>query len=328
MPRPPASSPRRRVPTTASLARFGLVVVLPLLLLGCGVQADHTAGAADGDAEASLPTLPPVEERSPDAYDADGCLILSEGRDCGATAEAVDDALAGDERARTLRGFQGPLFVTDLAADVVMVLEETVATTTSGPWAASGLLRNETTSPVVAPVVTAILRGADGSVLGEFEGTVPVAPVRPGEPAPFTVEGDIDAASVEAVEWQVTDAGGEPPPGTRDLELTTYFVEPAGQRAPLGLYFYDESGPGPHPYVLYGSVANLATIDASAPAVVAAWLDDDGRVRAIGESDVVEPDGRPTEQLAPDALADFLITVSGGADGLDAAPLLLWAVSR
>lgn len=328
MPRPPASPRCRRAPTTASLVRFALVVVLSSLLAGCGVQADHTAGAADGDGEASLPTLPPVEERSPDAYDADGCLILSEGRDCGATAGAVDDALAGDESARTLRGFQGPLFVTDLAADVVTVLEETVATTTSGPWTASGLLRNETTSPVVAPVVTATLRGADGAVLGEVAGTVPVAPVRPGEPAPFTIQGEVDAASVEAVEWRVVDAGGEPPPGTRDLELTTYFAEPAGQREPLGLYLYDESGPGPHPYVLYGSIANLADIDATHPAVVAAWLDDDGRVRAIAEGGAVEPDGRPTQQLAPAALSDFLITVTDGADGLDGATLLLWAVSR
>jgi len=325
---PPTFSSGGRARTATSVAGLGLAAILLSVVAGCGIQADHTAGAAGGDAEASLPTLPPVEERLPGAYDDDGCLILSEGRDCGAPADAVDDALAGDESARTLRGFQGPLFVTDLGADVVAVLEDTVNATTSGPWRASGLLRNETTSPVIAPVVTATLRGADGASLGVVDGTVPVAPVRPGEPAPFTIESGVDAANVASVEWRVTDAGGEPPPGTRDLELTTYFAEPAGPREPLGLYFYDESGLGPHPYVLYGSVTDLADIDATQPAVVAAWLDDDGRVRSIVEGAAVDSDGDAIESLAPGRLADFLITVADGAEGLDAAPLLLWGVSR
>lgn len=323
--------PRARAVTERAgraLGGLALMATLVAVLAGCGVQSDHTAGASEGDDQATLPTLPPVEERLPGAYDEDGCLILSEGRDCAASADQLDEALAGDESARTLSGFEGPLFVTDLSAGVVAVLTDTVRTATSGPWQAEGLLRNETTSPVIAPMVTAVLRGADGAELDRVTAAALVAPVRPGEPAPFTLVSDVEAAAVADVDWSVTDDGGEPPAGTRDLELTTYFAEPAGTREALDLYLYQETGRGPFPFVLYGSITDGADVDAVQPTVVAAWLDDDGRVRAVAESAAVDPDGRPSQTLAPGELSDFLLTVSGDADGLDSAPLLLWATSR
>ncbi len=332
-PRPPdRPHARTRCTRRTRCVRLPAVALVALGLLvastGCGVRDDHTAGAGEGDADASLPTLPPVDERLPESYDADGCLVLTDGRDCGATADDIDEALAGDESGRTLVGFQGPLFTTDVSAGVVTVLDDTVAASTSGPWRAQGLVRNETTSPVLAATVTAVLRDAGGAELERVAAVSPVAPVRPGEPAPFVVEATVDAAAVASVEWSAADGGGEPLPGTRDLELTTYFVEPAGDRGPLDLYLYEETGPGPRPYVLYGSVTDLADIDATRPAVVAAWLGDDGRVRAVAEADAVEPDGTVTEVLATGVLADFIVTVEADAAGLDAAPLLLWGVSR
>lgn len=318
------------------VARFGIglaaLAALALGLAGCGVRDDHTAGAVEGDERATLPTLPPAEERLDRLYDENGCLLLSDGPpDCGASAESLDEALAGEGRAatRTLAGFEGPLFVTDVSRDSVLVLEDTVTATTAGAWRASGLLRNETTSPVLAPVVTATLRATDGTELAQARGAVAVAPVRPGEPAPFTIESDIDASTVAAVEWVVADTGVEPTAGTRDLELTTYFVEPAGEREPLDLYLYRETGNGPRPYVLFGSVTDLAGIDTPRPTVVAAWLGEDGRVRAVTEAPAVDPDGSVTTALAPGGSADFLLRVDDSlADGLDSSELLLWAVSR
>lgn len=323
---PPAAARRRSRATTALAAVVTAALVVGLA--GCGVQSDHTAGAAEGGDDATLPTLAPVDERLPGAYDDRGCLVLSEGRDCAASADELDEALAGDESARTLRGFEGPLFVTDVSADVLTVLDDTVSATTTGPWQADGLLRNETTSPVIAPTVSAVLRDVDGAELGRASAVALVAPVRPGEPAPFTLTSDVDASAVAHVDWSVTDGGGEPPAGTRDLELTTYFAQPAGAREPLDLYLYHEAGGGPHPFVLYGSVTDLADVEAPHPTVVAAWLDDDGRVRAVSESSAVDPDGRPTGVLAPGELSDFLLTVADDAEGLDGAPVLLWAASR
>lgn len=305
-----------------------LVVGAVVSAAGCGVRADHRAGAAEGGDDATLPTLPPVDERLPGLYDEDGCLVLSEGRDCGATAADVDEALAGDETARTLAGFQGPLFTADVSADTVAVLEDTVSETTAGPWRAQGLLRNETTSPVATPTVTAVLRDGAGAEIGRVDGTASVAPVRPGEPAPFVLEADVDAVTVASVDWSAADAGGPPPVGTRDLELETYFVEPAGDREALDLYLYQETGPGPRPHVVYGSVTDLADIEAPHPTVVAAWLDGEGRVRAVTEAAAVDPSATATASLAPGELADFLLTVDDEAGGLDAAPMLLWAVSR
>ena len=310
---------------------FGCGVLLALALFavaGCGVRADHTAGAGEGDPEASLPTLPPVEERLPESYDADGCLLLAEGRDCGATAEDLDQALAGDESFRTLAGFQGPLFTTDVSAGALTVLDGTLSVATTGPWRAQGLVRNETTSPVLAPEVTAVLRDGAGAEVGRVTAPALVAPVRSGEPAPFVLESDVDAAAVASVDWSVVDAGGAPPLGTRDLELTTWFVEPAGAREPLTAGLFGESGAGPFPHVVYGSVTNRADVDAPHPAVVGAWLDDAGRVRAVTDSSVVTVDGGTLDALGPSGLADFVLRVEVDADGLDAAPMLLWAVSR
>src|SRR5688572_28663700 len=88
------------------------LVLVALALSACSVRDDHTAGAAEGDDEATLPTLPSVEERLPGSYDENGCLILSGGEvDCNASAESLDEALAGGD-VRTLAGFTGPLFTT------------------------------------------------------------------------------------------------------------------------------------------------------------------------------------------------------------------------
>lgn len=321
-PRPPR--PRR---TRRAAAALALAAVALGLGAGCGVQADHTAGAGEADPEATLPTLPPAEERTPGLYDQDGCVVLEAGRDCGATADDLDEALAGDEAGRTLAGFQGPLFTTDVSAGALVVLDDTVAATTSGPWRAQGLVRNETTSPALAPTVTAVLRDGAGAELDRVSVVALVAPLRAGEPAPFTAESDVDAAAVASVDWSVADAGGEHPAGTRDLELSTFYAEPAGTREPLRIEGYSEDGPGPHPFVLVGSLTDLADVAAPSPTAVAAWLGEDGRVRVVARAAAVGPDGAPIESLEAGGFGDFVLTVEGDAAGLEAAPLLLWGMS-
>lgn len=321
-PRPLRLRRARRAATT-----IGVVLVGVAFLSGCGVRADHTADAGEGDGAATLPTLPPAEERTPELYDADGCIVLEEGRDCGVTADELDEALAGDESGRTLAGFSGPHYTTDLSADALVVLDDTVAVTPSGPWGAQGLVRNETTSPALAPSVTAVLRDGTGAELDRVEASVLVTPLRPGEPAPFVLGSDVDAAAVASVDWSVEDAGGDPRPGTRDLELSVFFTEAAGTREPVDTYLYEERGAGPFPFVLMGSMTDLADVAAPSPTAVAAWLGDDGRVQAVAQAQAVDPTGAPATSLAPGDLADFVLTVEGDVAGLDAAPLLLWGMS-
>lgn len=323
-------SPRPPRPRRAHRAAAALVLALVAVgaAAGCGVQADHTAGAQAGGDDATLPTLPPAEERTPGVYDEDGCIVLEEGRDCGATADDLDEALAGDESGRTLAGFQGPLFTTDVSADALVVLDDTVAATTNGPWRAQGLVRNETTSPALAPTVTAVLRDAAGAELDRLEALALVTPLRSGEPAPFVLESDVDAGTVASVDWSVADAGGEPVPGTRDLELSVFYTEPAGAREPLDTYLYADQGAGPFPFVLMGSMTDLADVDAPNPTAVAAWLGTDGRVRAVTTGAAAGTEGEPAAALVPGGIGDFVLVVDGDAAGLDAAPLLLWGMSR
>mgnify|MGYP001413863113 CR=1 FL=1 len=322
-------SPRPPRPRRAHRAATVVAVVLLAVagLAGCGVRADHTADAGEGDGAATLPTLPPAEERTPELYDAEGCVVLEDGRDCGVTADELDEALAGDESGRTLAGFSGPLFTTDLSGDALSVLADTVSVVSSGPWRAQGLVRNETTSPALAPTVTAVLRDGAGAELDRVEAEVLVSPLRSGEPAPFVLDSAVDTAAVASVDWSVRDAGGDPRLGTRDLELSVFFTEPAGAREALDTYLYEEQGAGPFPHVLMGSMTVLADVEAPNPTAVAAWLGDDGRVRAIAQAPAVDPSGEPATSLAPGDLADFVLTVEGDAAGLDAAPLLLWGMS-
>src|SRR5690606_36227748 len=103
--------------------------------------------------------------------------------------------------------------------------------------------------------------------------------------------------------------------------------EAAGAREALDTYLYEEQGPGPFPFELMGSMTDLADIEAPNPTAVAAWLGEDGRVRAVASAPAVDPQGAPAALLAPGDLADFVLTVDGDAAGLDAAPLLLWGMS-
>jgi len=298
------------------------------LVLACvgGASAYATVAQGGGDS-ATVPTLPPLEERAPDLYDDEGCLRVEAGEvDCTTTAGEVDDALADDVGTRHLAGYVGDHYSEELSGDVV-VLEDTVSRATDGPFAASGLVRNERTAAVGAVEVSAHLLDAGGSELAVASAPVPVAPLRPGEPAPFEVQSEVAAASVAAVTWTVSAAPAEDArPPSREIELTTYWEEPGGAREPVHLYFYDDPATAPLPYLLFGGLSNRAGVDVGPPRVVAAWLDEAGRVVRVDSVDAVAPDGSASAGLDEDGVADFLLVEDTPA-GAPGVAVELWGVS-
>lgn len=322
----PTPSRRRRWPLRAGLgaAAAGVVALGAVVLVG----------GADSQ-ESGLPTLPPIEEREPGAFDDEGCVRVDD--ECTLQADELDAVTAGEpgDAFRTLEGFTGPRYTTDLARGTVVVLDDTVraGTGAGGAWTAMGVARNETAEDVGTVEVTARLLDSAGAEVEVVVGEALVAPVRPGEPTPFRLEAEVAADQVATVEWSAT--AGAPTVAVepaRAAEITTYWTEPAGAREPVEVAGHvDPDGPKPH--LVFGSVTGLDGADVAAPTVVAAWYGEDGRLLAVAEAEatsLAEP-GEALDHLAAGTIADFLVVVDGAAGGPDAgalaaAELSLWAV--
>lgn len=309
------------------------LVLLAVLVAGCGRATDGSvdAAGAPGGREPSvpLPTLPSVAERHPDAYDAQGCTQVGpDEADCSASAAALDQAAAHpDDGWRTLAGFVGPHYATDVSAGTVVLLDGTTATATAGPWTATGLVRNDTAGAVTAVVVEVALLDAAGRELGVARDDVPVDPLRPGEPAPFEVESDVAADAVADVRWSIT---FEPAAAAdeRLVELVTWWDRRADDPEPVDLYLYRDEPGAPLPYLLFGAVTNHGTVALASPTVIAAWLDDAGRVVDVAETAAVTDPANGTggPPLVPGASADFLFVLDGRPPAVDTGRVVLWAV--
>jgi hypothetical protein len=256
-----------------------------------------------------LPELPSVAEQVDGLYDADGCLITGpDETDCTVRADEVDEALSHGPATepRQLQGFVGSHWLGQVTGTGPEVVTSTVSTATSGAFRADGLVRNHGEVIVESVEVTARLVGADGAELAVVSATSPVHDVRPGEPVPFTVTADVDAAAVDHVEWSAA-GGAEGDEATRALAWTPYWERPVGGE-PVDLYLdHDDAD---RPYLLFGSVASVGDAAVGRPEVLVAWLDADGRLVRTLSAPVVGPDGAPLTALAAGGAADALL----GAD--------------
>ncbi len=306
--------------------------------VGQGEPAATTPSSAP--ATVTLPTLPDDRERFPDMYDERGCIRLGPEPDalvdCGAPPSPGEPQPPEDPDAwKGLMGFIGPYYNLELRAQAVVVLEQSVTTTTQGSWGAWGLVRNETPHPVGKVHVTASLLRADGTLLGEATGQVPVDPLRPGEPGPFSLTSTVAAAEVAGVEWSVG-AGTPSSLAPRDLEILLFWDLPYGdrERDPL----LDPETP-PYPYVQFGRMHNLGTVPLPDPGVVGAWVNGEDRIvmvvsPVVGWQRIDLPGSPivPVDVLEPGAPVDFYFFVSDPemgprlSDPQTDLNLMLWGV--
>lgn len=293
----------------------GLCVISGLVLVACG-SVDDGASPVDGAVASSV---------VPTAVAGDDNCVADECPD-------VDAYVTGP-------GYVGPKYAP--LGDGPQVDDGSLNVATEGDWQAAGLVVNGP-RPTAAPVsVTAVLLDASGTPLAEVTAEALVSPLRPGEPSPFVVQAPgVPAAAVAAVGWSpvdppsVTAAGdsGVAPDSVwaaRDTDVDVFWTRPPGGD-PLDLPSFGDVGGDGSPLVLYCGVRSQATGPAASPAVVAAWLDDSGRVLAVAEGRVLAPGtGDPIELLAPQQQADAVVVVTGpSADLVSGQYPVLWTVAR
>jgi hypothetical protein len=306
----------RRRAVAALVVALAAAVVLPV------AWARATAGQPPPP---GLPTLPPVEDQVEGLYDADGCLRTGlDEVDCSVRADELDAALARGPATETrhLEGFVGSRWLGHPQGDGPEVLDQTVTLVPAdGGWGAVGLARNEGTTELAGIDVTARLLDSSGEELSVATATSPVAPVRPGEPVPFTLASDVPADAVASVEWSA-EASTTAVASRRDLGWTAWWERPAGGER-VELYFYADP-PGTTPHLLFGTVENLGSEPVASPQVVVAWLDPDGRVVATTGAPVLAPDGSPADALDAGASGDALLQPAGPVPS--GAEALVWVV--
>lgn len=282
------------MPVRTPAAMVGLVVVL---LGGCALP-----DGAEGDALApptlpasfpesstgiELPTPPPPE--LPRAFPDD------------AAAASEAPANARPSAASNVAGYAGSEWA-DRVEGAVVVLADTVSQDADRVF---GLVSNASTQSVGPVVVMA----------GGASATVPVPVLRPGEPAPFVLTVDdgvqVDPATI-TVDAPSTD---QAPP--RALQLVTYWERTVGDPLPVDTHLYSDPESGPLPSVAFGAVRSAEPVEGLV--VVAAWMDDDGRVVWV------DPDAAlQHERLDAGEWSDFLVE-GGTGDALSGATLQLWA---
>jgi hypothetical protein len=342
-PSPPRPAFARTMSVLARTRTAALASVLTLVAVACTVADDTPAATVDaGDAAVGvrgaagadpdllpLPTLPSVSERHPERFDRSGCALEPDGRDCQAGAAGIDAAQVGDtdDDWRHLRGFSGMGWTTR-ATDEVSLLDGSLRIAPTGAWRATGLVRNGQRHPVAAPTVTATLFDAHDEALDTVHATVSLAVLRPGEPAPFELRSDVDAATVVSVRWSIDEPGaagddhedGADPttadPTTvdrlrtdrafaaatalpaRDLELSVLWQRFPDDPRPADLYLHRDPPDGPRPLVVFGQAVAVGPGTVTGTRVLGAWIDEGGRVLAVAEATVARPVGVDLDALA------------------------------
>lgn len=278
--------------------RLVVVAITTALLAGCGTSV------AQQPTEVSAPTLP--EELPPSRT---GVVLPSPPPgvvldDPSPQDEAVDEVDEVDDGpVRVLAGYTGDRWAEQLDGEV-RVLDDSV---TVRDGVVRGLVRNGRSEPVGPVVVSAA--GAATEV------ALPV--LRPGEPAPFVLEvaDDVpdDADGGPDVVVEATPAAGRP---GRDLLLATFWERRPDDPRPVDTYLFTDPDTGPRPAVAFGDVRAADAV--AGLLVVAAWVDEAGRVVAVDEAAELA-----SVDLAPGDATDFLVAADGSAD-LAAARLVLW----
>lgn len=282
-----------------------------------------------------LPTLPAPHERRPGLFDESGCALLAAGegarkRVCPAPQPSARVAPGGWRR---LLGYEGPHYATSVTGAGVELLPATIGVASEGNWSALGMVRNDTPWTLNAIEVAATLEAPDGASLETVRAVVPVRSVRPGEPAPFALSSTTRRAAVKLVRWETTyrKAGSSSPDSSRRIEVSLVRALTDGGRSGLPDGEDPEVDDGAPPAtneVAWGTLRSWSARPIRRPAVVALWLDADGRALALGSARVWESIARRVRApvaLAPGNVAEFTLTVPDiAAEGRVKPAVALW----
>jgi hypothetical protein len=145
-----------------------------------------------------------------------------------------------------------------------------------------------------------------------------LADLRPGEPAPFSIEASVLKAEVASVEWSVEYAPANNTP----------------QRAFSILVHQARQFPGKNIYMLFGSIRNLDANVARGTHVIAVWLDTGGRAIYVATPGIrlfADPSkATASADLLYSDFADFIYTTDDSSlvSLLNEADVALWGISN
>lgn len=298
-----------------------------LAAVGCGSSGtgSEDAGVERGDDSALTGVTVPEGGTSTSNPPVDAEALVDPPR----CAEQGCEALSMGNWT-SLPGYLGPLG--DAAEESPRVDPASVRASGSGTWSAIGLVVNGASARSDAATVTAELLAEDGTVLGRVEGVAPVAPLRPGEPSPFLIGSDIEAAKVAEVRWGVSGPSGDVPTADevsarRSIQFSVYWTHPFTSEDTMEPVGHELEGASAH--IVYGSIQSTDVVEA--PMVAAAWMDDDGRLLAFlevpayraGTDDAVD-------RLDPSSNADLVVIVTDPemAPSLQERQPILWGYPR
>jgi hypothetical protein len=242
-------------------------------------------------------------------------------------------------------GYAGPQYE-DRASGRVIVLTNTLANEKGSTWGTAGLLLNESATVVELSNVTGILLDRTGKEIVSVEAALLLPTMRPGEPVPFTVSSTISSEEVASVTWKISYARGlredrikamsveRTPETRRTLDFSTYWTRPYGEHDRLYGYPQNDTAEGPYPYVVFGSIHNYGALPIEDASMVAAWLDNAGRVIHVDRLLFLPPSDsikvESTTDLSADGAIDFLYRNDDPdiAPRLAGARMILWSAAR
>lgn len=205
---------------------------------------------------------------------------------------------AEPDETKLLLGYYGPYYnVKDLNGEVI-VLKKTIRTGNGNDlWKATGIVRNQSCQAIHIDSIEAEAFDSRGESLGIALAAVSVKELRPGEPAPFTVEANLPLATVGSVLWRVNSR----PISRLDNHLRINVYE-------------NRQAEGQSLYSLFGSLTNTSNETLSKVSVVAAWLDSQGRLIYLAYPKMrsaKDPLKTKSEvSLAPKGVEDFVYTTN------------------
>lgn len=230
--------------------------------------------------------------------DDDGPALGQEGGEAPLDQGAEIAPETGPAAWRSEPGFLGRGWSDQPSGAGIVLLGDSVAATEAGPWSADGLVRNEGPGDVAGAEVTAVLHDAAGDELERPTVTVPVTPLRAGEPAPFRISATVPAEDVAEVTWLAESL--DEPAASRAFDLEIFWDRPFGDPRPVDSYAYsDPPGEEQHAHVVLGSLANGGGAVGEVRAV-GAWVDPStGRVLWVAEGQALRPEGIDLDATGP-----------------------------
>ncbi len=184
-----------------------------------------------------------------------------------------------------------------------------------------GLIRNETTKKVGEVTVTAVLRSEDGSELEKAYTIVPVGGIRPGEPAPFSIDSSTPVNEVASIDWSVDASPGNDI--SRNFDVRVYDQIPYGVNEYKGIPREDKS----YPYVLSTGIRNYGQNINTAKLVVA-WLNQNNEVVWIETTSLSEAFSDGVKQDGSANFKDIVIEDKKIGSLLNNSQYMIWVVGE